>query len=106
MVHNYQDVNDKPKETHHIATKYGEWGRKFKAFFDKYGISMDDRSNKVNLHHRGRHAKEYHELIYLFLQEFDSIADSDAEVFKGLLKFLGDWLKDHNDLLYPGGWGR
>ena len=93
-------------EDHHIATKYGEWGRKFKAFFDKYGVSMDDDANMVTLHHRGRHAKEYHELIYLFLKEFDDIADSDAEVFKGLLRFLGEWLKNHNDLLYPGGWGR
>jgi len=65
LVHNYQDVNDKPKEDHHIATKYGEWGKKFKAIFDKYNIPMDDESNMVNLHHRGRHAKEYHEL-YMF----------------------------------------
>ena len=65
---------------------------------------MDDRSNIVELNHSRRHAKPYPELIYLFLQEFDSKADSDAEVFKGLLKFLGEWLKDHNDLLYPGEW--
>lgn len=28
LVHNYQDVKNKPMENHHIATKYGKWGPK------------------------------------------------------------------------------
>lgn len=106
LVHNYQDVNDKPKEDHHIATKYGNWSQKFKAIFDKYGFSMDDEANMVNLNHRGPHAREYHGFIWDLLQDFDEIANGDKASFIDLLKSLGEYLKSHNDLLYPFGWGR
>lgn len=67
---------------------------------------MDDEANMVNLHHRGRHAREYHGFIWDILQDFDEIANGDKISFIDLLKSLGEFLKDHNDLLYPPGWGR
>ena len=86
--------------------KYGKWGQKFKTIFDKYDIRMDDDANMVSLHHRGPHAREYHGFIWDLLQDFDEIADSDSDIFKNLLRGLGEFLTEHNDLLYPSGWGR
>ncbi len=86
--------------------KYGNWGQKFKSIFDKYSIPMDDDANMVTLHHRGRHATEYHSYIWDLLQDFEEIAGTNSDIFKNLLIGLGEYLIDHNDLLYPSGWGR
>ncbi len=75
LVHNvYQSVYDKPIQDHHIATKYSE---SFKALFEKYGISINNKSNRVKLPHQGRHAPEYHQYIEYHLKAFDKIADGE-----------------------------
>lgn len=65
-----------------------------------------DPANIVSLNHKGRHANEYHEFVKDFLGMFDDFADGDVEKFKKYLISFGEYLKDHNDLLYPVGWGR
>jgi hypothetical protein len=67
----------KPDE-HHIATvenskstaRGGPWTQRFKAIFDKAGMSMEDPANKVSLPgHRGPHPQEYHEIVFQRLSE-------------------------------------
>ena len=52
-------------QIHHIASNKGSWGPRFKALFDKAGISLDDAINKLPLpDHVGRHIEEYHQWVY------------------------------------------
>ena len=64
----------RPANDHHIATnkntKAGnQWTNKFQPMFDKAGIGMNDRANRVMVDdHVGPHRPEYHQMIYDRLQ--------------------------------------
>ncbi|WP_239576863.1 AHH domain-containing protein [Archangium primigenium] len=64
---------DEAGEVHHIATveneksalRGGPWTPRFKRFFDKAGMSMEDPANKVRVPgHKGPHPQAYHERIH------------------------------------------
>ncbi|WP_309896482.1 AHH domain-containing protein [Archangium sp.] len=63
---------------HHIATvenskstaRGGPWTKRFKQFFDKAGMSMEDPANKVKLPgHYGPHPQEYHQAVFKRLND-------------------------------------
>ena len=63
----------KKPDVHHIATventqstlRGGPWTQRFKDFFDKAGMSMEDPANKVKLPgHHGPHPEEYHKAVF------------------------------------------
>ena len=67
----------KPDE-HHIATvennkstaRGGPWTPLFKKIFDKAGMSMEDRANKLKLPgHYGPHPEEYHQAVFNHLDK-------------------------------------
>ncbi|HYO54394.1 AHH domain-containing protein [Archangium sp.] len=74
-------------DLHHIATvenmkstlRGGPWTQRFKAIFDKAGMSMEDPANKVRiLGHRGPHPEAYHKQIYKRLK--DAVENCDTTV--------------------------
>ena len=65
-------------QVHHIATvenntsttRGGPWTPRFKKFFDKAGMSMEDPANKLLLDgHKGPHPEAYHREVYRRLKE-------------------------------------
>jgi hypothetical protein len=71
-THARAEPSKKP-HVHHIATvenskstaRGGPWTPLFKRIFDKAGMSMEDRTNKVKLPgHRGPHPREYHQAVF------------------------------------------
>lgn len=63
---------------HHIATvenskstaRGGPWTPLFKKIFDKAGMSMEDRANKIKLPgHYGPHPEEYHQAVFNHLDK-------------------------------------
>jgi hypothetical protein len=68
----------KKPHVHHIATvenskstaRGGPWTKRFKDFFDKAGMSMEDPANKVKLPgHYGPHPQEYHQAVFRHLDK-------------------------------------
>jgi hypothetical protein len=68
----------KKPHVHHIATventkstaRGGPWTKRFKEFFDKAGMSMEDPANKVKLSgHYGPHPEEYHQIVFDTLKD-------------------------------------
>jgi RHS repeat-associated protein len=50
---------------HHIATRYGNWGRLFQRLFEKGGMTLDDPANIIDLSpHHGPHSQAYHQRIW------------------------------------------
>ena len=68
----------KKPHVHHIATvensqstaRGGPWTPLFKKIFDKAGMSMQDRANKIKLPgHYGPHPEEYHQAVFKTLND-------------------------------------
>ena len=67
------DPPKKKPDVHHIATvenekstlRGGPWTQRFKKIFDKAGMSMEDRANKIPVvGHKGPHPEEYHQIVH------------------------------------------
>ena len=47
------------------AVRGGPWSPRFKAMFDRAGMSLDDAANKVAVPgHKGPHPQAYHEEVF------------------------------------------
>jgi RHS repeat-associated protein len=92
---------DLPLQSHHLATKYGSYGRQFKRYFKRYGIGINDEINKLDLPHSGPHPTEYHEAILSKLKEVHKIAQGDVNVFKKeFKKRIKDWVADNPEVIH------
>ncbi|WPB75528.1 AHH domain-containing protein [Archangium violaceum] len=89
--------DDEAGDIHHIATvenekstlRGGPWTQRFKKFFDKAGMSMEDPANKVRVPgHKGPHPKEYHERIYRRLQDAMEDCETTAQCREALTREL------------------
>jgi len=92
----------KPKQGHHLGTKYGEWGEEFEKIAGQYGFSLDDFVREM--HHSGRHPAEYHEAMLKAWQDADKLANGDPFVFYGLILELLDDVEKHATVLLPEAW--
>lgn len=89
---------------HHLATnkndisdlRGGPWTPRFEDFFDKAGMSLDAKQNRVYLKgHKGPHPEEYHDEVYDRLQRAMRNCGTVAQCRSGLvtaLKQLADEL--------------
>jgi hypothetical protein len=99
-------------EVHHIATtennksglRGGPWTPRFKEFFDKAGMSMNDPANKVSIGgHRGPHPQAYHQEVYKRLREATAHCQSTLQCKSALvdqLRSLALELKNENSRIY------
>ena len=84
-------------DIHHIATveneksslRGGPWTPRFKRFFDKAGMSMEDPVNKVRVPgHKGPHPREYHERVHARLREAVRRCETTAQCREALTREL------------------
>ncbi|XWX18236.1 AHH domain-containing protein [Melittangium boletus] len=84
-------------DIHHIATvenekspaRGGPWTPKFKEFFDKAGMSMDDPANKVRVPgHKGPHPREYHAEVFERLGKVVKRCETTAQCRRALTRAL------------------
>ena len=47
----------------------------------KYKLDLDGAWNKVDIPHRGRHTKKYHQFVYKAMKKADEIAKGDQKKF-------------------------
>ena len=104
-----QQIDGEEGEIHHIATveneksthRGGPWTPKFKKFFDKAGMSMEDMANKVRIPgHKGPHPQAYHERIYQRLAEAVEDCTTKARCRDALTRELGEMAKELRKLGY------
>lgn len=93
---------------HHIATdkndtaevRGGPWTPKFKALFDRAGMSLDDPANIVHLTgHKGPHPEAYHVEIYDRLSDATSTCQTQLECKRKLIEALDEIA---GDICKPG----
>ncbi len=98
-----QQIDGEDGEIHHIATveneksthRGGPWTPKFKKFFDKAGMSMEDTANKVRIPgHKGPHPQAYHERIYQRLAEAVEDCTTKARCREALTRELEKMAKE------------
>ncbi|WP_157758624.1 AHH domain-containing protein [Cystobacter fuscus] len=91
------DPPKKKPQVHHIATvenevstlRGGPWTQRFKSFFDKAGMSMEDPANKVQLpSHRGPHPEAYHQAVFDKLEQASKTCVTQQECASALRKAL------------------
>ncbi len=85
---------------HHIATvenkkspfSGGPWTPQLKKFFDKAGMSMEDKANKVRIPgHKGPHPREYHQEVFERLEQAVKRCETTAQCREALTREL-EWL--------------
>jgi RHS repeat-associated protein len=83
-----ESLENLPVQTHHLLTNksISKWTPIFEEIVDKYKLDLDDAWNKVEIPHRGRHPKEYHEWVSRQLREIDKIAQGVREDFLELFE--------------------
>ncbi|MCX7428767.1 MAG: polymorphic toxin-type HINT domain-containing protein, partial [Planctomycetia bacterium] len=55
-------------QIHHIATKYGDYGKEFSKLFKKAGRTLEYAKNKIAVpRHMGRHTNAYHKAVHKYL---------------------------------------
>ncbi|WP_140871584.1 AHH domain-containing protein [Myxococcus xanthus] len=76
-LHTYRDTTG-GSERHHIATnkndvsalRGGPWTPRFRRLFARAGMELKDPENIVEIAgHKGPHPKQYHDIIFLRLQD-------------------------------------
>ena len=84
-------------ETHHIATIYGDVGRRMKGLFDSVGLSMESAWNKTRISgHIGPHGSFYNEYVYSRLR--DALGDfSGFDRVNAMLDALYDLRRELNN---------
>lgn len=80
-------VESMPEQYHHMATKYGDWAKRFQEIAGPYGLSINDSAkawNLVRIPHRGPHPAGYHQWVLDNMLEADRVANGDVVEFKRL----------------------
>ena len=91
---------------HHIASHYPKWWWMFEPLFEKAKLGYNDVANLVPLmEHAGPHPTQYHLWVLMELQAatkgLSGTAYRDALITR--LKEIGQWLKQHPEMLRPDG---
>jgi hypothetical protein len=79
-------------EYHHVATRYGIWGDRFREIFGRANLSINNAANLVpvlKLHHRSKHTQAYHEFVYKYLDNAVGTKQG-AEARQALTKAIDD----------------
>ena len=94
-------------QVHHIATvenntstaRGGPWTPRFKKFFDKAGMSMEDPANKLLLDgHKGPHPEAYHREVHLRLEKATLHCTAPQQCRSALVKELREMMNELSDL--------
>jgi RHS repeat-associated protein len=94
-------LTDLPIQSHHLLTKYGAWGKKFKRILKKYDLNIDSDFNKLDLHHQGPHPKEYHQEMYNRLLKIDKVAGGDKDKFlRNFKKEIKDYVNKNQEIIH------
>lgn len=83
-----------PKQYHHMATKYGVWGDRFRAIANRYGLSVSDSARAWNVFlipHLGPHPAGNHQWVLDNMNRASQVAGTDKDEF---LRLFNKWVVD------------
>lgn len=84
-------------EKHHLfSDKNKKYSPTYQKIFDKYGISLNDSKNIVQVEgHSGRHSNTYHHIMIFAINMLDSVANGNYEIFSNGLDDLGKYIQQN-----------
>ena len=89
-------------EKHHLlSNKNLKYTPQYEDIVKRYKMRLDDERNIVELqNHKGRHTNAYHDYMLQMLNELDSYADGNIELFYEGFDILKQFILDNPELPY------